>query len=214
MRQAEKAARIGTILDRLYPGADAPLEGDTPFTLLVAVMLSAQCTDATVNRVAPVLFHLAATPQAMAVLPVRRIEAAIHPCGLAPTKARYILKTARLLCSRFNGVVPESFEELERLPGVGHKTASVVMAQAFRRPAFPVDTHIQRCAYRWGLADGTSVAQTEARLKMLFPPERWHRTHLQIIFYGREYCPARGHRLERCVICRRYGIRRRLLPRL
>jgi endonuclease-3 len=196
-----KADRIGALLDRLYPLPPVPLRHEDPFTLLVAVVLSAQCTDARVNQVAPKLFAVARTASAMAALPVARIRGIIRPCGLAPAKAKNIRELSRQLVAKHGGRVPRSFEELEALPGVGHKTASVVMHQAFGLPAFPVDTHIHRLAARWGLSSGRSVAQTELDLKRLFPASDWGRRHLQIIYFGREHCPARGHEAEHCLIC-------------
>ena len=201
MRKREKAARIGEILDRLYPLPPIPLAHEDPFTLLVAVVLSAQCTDERVNRVTPGLFALAATPAAMAKLPVARILSEIRSCGLAPQKAKHIRALSQLLVERHGGVVPAEFAALESLPGVGHKTASVVMAQAFGMPAFPVDTHIHRLAARWGLSSGRNVAETERDLKAVFPAAEWGKRHLQIIYFGREYCPARGHDAAACPIC-------------
>ena len=201
MTRAEKARRIGTILDELYPAPPIPLAHRDPFTLLVAVLLSAQTTDAQVNKVTPALFALASTPQAMAQLSVEQILSAIRACGLAPTKARNIRKLAETLVSEHDGKVPRDMEALEGLPGVGHKTASVVMSQAFDEPAFAVDTHIHRLAHRWRLSNGTSVEQTERDLKKVFPREEWSRRHLQIIYFGREYCPARGHDQNACPIC-------------
>ncbi|RIK93054.1 MAG: endonuclease III [Proteobacteria bacterium] len=201
MTKAEKAARIGAILDRLYPLPAVPLAHEDPFTLLVAVVLSAQCTDARVNEVTPGLFALAPTPAAMAAQPVARIQARIRSCGLAPQKAKHLRALARQLVERHGGAVPPCFEALEALPGVGHKTASVVMAQAFGVPAFPVDTHIHRLAARWGLSTGQSVARTERDLKRAFPERDWNKRHLQIIYFGREHCPARGHDAAACPIC-------------
>lgn len=189
-------------LAELYPETPIPLQFSDPYTLLVAVVLSAQCTDARVNQVTPHLWAAAATPEAMSRLPVASIEAIIRPCGLAPQKARAIGGLSRLLVERHGGRVPSSFEALEALPGVGHKTASVVMAQAFGEPTFPVDTHIHRLARRWGLSNGRSVEQTERDLKRLFPREHWNQLHLRIIFYGREYCTARGCDGTVCEICR------------
>lgn len=209
MKRAEKAARIGTILDELHPQPPVPLLHDDPFTLLVAVLLSAQCTDARVNQVTPGLFALAATPEAMARLPEPRILAAIRSCGLAPQKARAIRALSQQLIDRHGGRVPASFAELEALPGVGHKTAGVVLAQAFGQPAFPVDTHIHRLAARWGLSSGRNVAQTERDLKRAFPEAEWTRRHLQIIYFGREHCPARGHDPAACPICSWAAARRR-----
>jgi endonuclease-3 len=196
-----RANRIMKQLEALYPEVPIPLDHSDPFTLLIAVMLSAQTTDRKVNEVTPALFSEGPTPAAMAALPVPRIQALIREVGLAPTKAKNVQATAALLVARHGGAVPASFEALEALPGVGHKTASVVMAQAFDVPAFPVDTHIHRLAARWGLSDGSSVTRTEEDLKALFPKKRWNRLHLQIIFFGREHCPARGHDAARCPIC-------------
>ncbi len=201
MKRTEKALRIRAILNRLYPRPEAPLESEDPFQLLVAVLLSAQCTDERVNKVTPALFAKAGDARAMAALPVRAILAKIKSCGLAPTKAKNLRALSKLLVERHAGRVPESFEALEALPGVGHKTASVVMSQGFGRPAFPVDTHIHRLAARWGLSTGASVQQTERDLKALWPPAQWGRLHIQIIYFGREYCPARGHDAAQCPIC-------------
>lgn len=199
---AAKARRIGKILDGLYPQPPIPLLHDDPYTLLVAVVLSAQCLDSRVNEVTPKLFALADTPQAMAKLTVERIDSIVRPCGLAPTKAKHIRELSRLLVERHGGKVPRTLEELEALPGVGHKTASVVLVQAFGIPAFPVDTHIHRLAQRWKLSDGRSVERTEADLKRVFPREQWNQLHLRIIFYGREYCSARGCDGTVCPLCR------------
>jgi endonuclease-3 len=199
--RAEKARRIRTILDELYPETAIPLEHEDPFTLLVAVVLSAQCTDAKVNQVTPALFARARTPQAMARTPVPELQRLIASLGLAPTKARNLAGLSQRIVDEHAGKVPDSFEALEALPGVGHKTASVVMAQAFGRHAFPVDTHIHRLATRWGLSSGRNVEQTERDLKKLFPPESWRDLHLQLIRFGREHCPARGHDLGACRIC-------------
>ncbi|HEV7768015.1 MAG TPA: endonuclease III [Thermoanaerobaculia bacterium] len=201
MRRAEKAKRIGEILDELYPAPPIPLEHRDPFTLLVAVLLSAQTTDAQVNRVTPSLFGKASTPEAMARLSVEEILSSIRACGLAPTKAKNVKKLAETLVAEHGGNVPRDMDALERLPGVGHKTASVVMSQAFGEPAFAVDTHIHRLAHRWRLSNGKSVEQTERDLKKVFPPEEWSKRHLQIIYFGREYCPARGHEESVCPIC-------------
>jgi endonuclease-3 len=201
MTRAEKAERIGKILVRLYPEPAVPLEHVDPYTLLIAVLLSAQCTDVRVNQVAPKLFAKADHPEAMARLPVGRIEAIIRPCGLAPAKAKAIRTLSQMLLERHAGAVPQSFEELEALSGVGHKTASVVMTQAFGQAAFPVDTHIHRLAGRWGLSRARNVAETERDLKKLFARSDWGHRHLQIIYFGREYCPARGHDPEVCPIC-------------
>ena len=201
MRRAEKAERIAKILDRLYPMPAIPLRHRDPFTLLVAVVLSAQCTDARVNEVAPRLFAAARTPEAMARLSVARIRSTIRPCGLAPQKAKAIRALSRQLVLEHGGRVPSSFASLEALPGVGHKTAGVVRQQAFGLPAFPVDTHIHRLAARWGLSSGRSVVETERDLKRAFPEADWGRRHLQLIYFGRERCPARGHDAAACPIC-------------
>jgi endonuclease-3 len=199
--RAEKARRIRSILDELYPETANPLAHEDPFTLLVAVVLSAQCTDAKVNQVTPALFARARTPQAMARTPVPELQRLIASLGLAPTKARNLAALSRRIVEEHAGKVPDSFDALEALPGVGHKTASVVMAQAFGQPAFPVDTHIHRLAARWGLSSGRNVLQTERDLKQLFPRDAWRALHLQLIHFGREHCPARGHDLASCRIC-------------
>jgi len=201
MTRREKAERIQKILDELYPQAPVPLDHQGAFTLLVAVVLSAQCTDARVNQVTPALFAEAPDPASMVELGVRRIQWLIRSCGLAPQKAKNIHALSRRILEHHGGEVPRTFEELEALPGVGHKTASVVMAQAFGEPAFPVDTHIHRLAARWGLSSGKNVATTERDLKQLFPRECWNALHLQMIYFGREHCPARGHDLSSCPIC-------------
>lgn len=201
MTRAEKAKRIGEILDRLYPVPPIPLQHRDPFTLLVAVLLSAQTTDARVNKVTPSLFARASTPQEMAQLDVSEIHEHIRTCGLAPGKAKNIRKLAETLVAKYGGQVPRDMAALEELPGVGHKTASVVMTQAFGEPAFAVDTHIHRLAWRWGLSNGKNVERTEADLKKLFPREEWAKRHLQIIYFGREHCPARGHDPGECPIC-------------
>jgi endonuclease-3 len=201
MNRQEKADRIGAMLDELYPDPPVPLDHKDAYTLLVAVLLSAQCTDARVNLVTPGLFALADNPADMAELDVATIQDAIRTCGLAPTKAKNIAALSQLLITEHGGVVPESFSKLEALPGVGHKTASVVMAQWFGHPAFPVDTHIHRLAQRWGLTRGKTVERTEADLKKVFDRSTWNIRHLQIIFFGREYCPARGHDLAGCPVC-------------
>ena len=201
MTRGEKAERVRKILDELYPVPPIPLAHEDPFTLLVAVVLSAQCTDARVNAITPALFARARTPAAMAALSVRDIDRIVRPCGLSPTKAKNIRELSRLLVERHGGRVPDTFEELEALPGVGHKTASVVLAQAFGKPAFPVDTHIHRLAARWGLSTGRSVVHTERDLKRLFPESAWGDVHLQIIYFGRGHCPARGHEPAQCPIC-------------
>ena len=201
MTRAEKAKKIGAILDRLFPQPDIPLGHRDPFTLLVAVVLSAQSTDAQVNRVTPALFRRAAIPAAMARMPEHELLKLIRSCGLAPSKARNLRRLARKLVEDYGGNVPPDIHELEKLPGVGHKTASVVMAQAFGEPAFPVDTHIHRLAKRWGLSKGKDVRQTEADLKKLFPQDEWAKRHLQLIYFGRRYCPARNHDKSACPIC-------------
>lgn len=197
----ERAQIVQSQLEALFPSPEIPLVHTSPFTLLIAVLLSAQCTDAKVNKVTPSLFKRASTPAAMAALPIEEIETLIRPCGLSRMKSKAIHHLSKLLIEKHRGKVPTSFEALEALPGVGHKTASVVRIQAFGKPAFPVDTHIHRCAHRWGLADGHSVESTEASLKRLFKKETWGKVHLQIILYARRYCPARGHRIETCPIC-------------
>lgn len=207
MNKKERALFVSEKLDSLYPDPTIPLQFTNTFTFLVAVLLSAQCTDKKVNAIAPKLFALADTPQRMAKLPREKIEEIIRPCGLAPAKSRHISELSKILLERFDGEVPKTFKELESLPGVGHKTASVIMGQAFGFPAFPVDTHIHRLAMRWGLSDGTSVEKTERDLKKLFPESEWSRRHLQFIYFGREFCPARGHTPQKCPICRHVGCR-------
>jgi endonuclease-3 len=199
--RTEKALKILAILDDLYPSPPIPLLHEDPFTLLIAVLLSAQTTDAQVNIVTPALFRAAPTPAKMAALPVPRILGYIKTLGLAPTKAKRVQALAKQLVEQFDGEVPREFEALESLPGVGHKTASVVMAQAFGIPAFPVDTHIHRLAARWGLSKGKNVEQTEHDLKRVFPKDRWADVHLKIIYFGRERCPAQYHELAECPIC-------------
>jgi endonuclease-3 len=201
VKRADKARRIRRILDDLYPEVKIPLEHQDPYTLLIAVLLSAQCTDVKVNQITPSLFARAATPQAMLKLPVAEIQRVIRPCGLSPAKSKAISGLSKILIEQHGGRVPADFEALEALPGVGHKTASVVMVQAHGLPAFPVDTHIHRLAARWGLSSGRSVEQTERDLKRLFPEQTWGRVHLQIILFGREHCPARAHDLASCRIC-------------
>ena len=201
MTRDEKADRIGQMLDELYPEQFIPLDHVDPYTLLVAVALSAQTTDKKVNEVTPALFAIASTPAQMARLEAEDIRQIIREIGLAPTKAKNLKAMAELLVERHGGEVPADMPALEALPGVGHKTASVVMAQAFGVPAFPVDTHIHRLAARWGLSSGKNVATTERDLKKLFARETWNRRHLQIIYFGREHCPARNHDLAACPIC-------------
>ena len=201
MKRSEKAERIVEMLEELYPETPVPLDHTNHFELLVAVLMSAQTTDLKVKQVTPALFAKANTPQTMAELPVETILQGIRQVGLAPTKARNIKRLSELLVERHDGIIPDSFEALEALPGVGHKTAGVVLAQAFGIPAFPVDTHIHRLGARWGLSNGTTVERTERDLKAVFPKELWNKLHLQIIFFGREYCPARRHDLTQCPIC-------------
>ncbi len=205
MTKKEKAKNIAGLLTNLYPDTPIPLEHQDPYTLLIAVLLSAQCTDKRVNLVTPYLFERAGNVYEMARVPVDEIRDIIRPCGLSPTKSKAIYNLSNILIDKFDGKVPESFAELESLPGVGHKTASVVMSQAFGHPAFPVDTHIHRLAFRWGLSTGKNVIQTEKDLKRLFPKDTWNKLHLQIIYFGREYCPARGHDAISCPICGPYG---------
>jgi endonuclease-3 len=201
MKRAEKAAKIGAMLDDLYPEPPIPLVHRDPFTLLVAVVLSAQTTDAQVNKVTPTLFAKASTPHQMANLTPDEILSAIRSCGLAPSKAKNVHKLAIALVEQHGGEVPRDLAALEALPGVGHKTASVVMSQAFGEAAFAVDTHIHRLAHRWRLSNGKSVEQTERDLKKVFPREEWSKRHLQLIYFGREHCPARGHDPAACPIC-------------
>ena len=201
MTRADKAIRIQQMLNELYPQPPIPLDHSDAYTLLVAVLLSAQCTDARVNTVTPALFAMAGDAHAMARIPVDEIREIIRPCGLSPTKAKNIRALSEQLVELYDGAVPADFAKLEALPGVGHKTASVVMAQAFGVPAFPVDTHIFRLARRWKLSRGKNVEKVEASLKRIFPREDWNKLHLQIIFFGREYCPARGHDPQQCPIC-------------
>jgi endonuclease-3 len=202
VRKKERAERVMQRLEEHYPETPIPLDHSDPFTLLIAVLLSAQCTDKKVNEVTPALFAAGPTPAAMAELDEGKILGFIRQLGLAKTKAKNVRRLAQLLLEHHDGAVPQSFEELEALPGVGHKTASVVMSQAFGVPAFPVDTHIHRLAQRWGLSNGENVARTERDLKALFPERAWNRLHLQIIFYGREFCTARGCDGRVCPLCR------------
>jgi len=201
MTKQQRADHIRKYLAHLYPETPIPLDHTNPFTLLVAVLLSAQCTDARVNLVTPALFALADNPHDMSRIPVEEIRAIIRPCGLSPRKSQAISDLSRILVDQHGGVVPADFDALEALPGVGHKTASVVMAQAFGVPAFPVDTHIHRLATRWKLTSGRNVEHTERDLKRLFPKAEWNQLHLRIIFYGREYCTARGCDGTRCPLC-------------
>ncbi len=209
MTRVERAATIDQRLAALYPETPIPLDHRDPYTLLIAVLLSAQCTDVRVNQITPALFEIADTPEAMAEVPVEVIQGIIRPCGLSPRKAAAISKLSQILIEEHGGEVPADFAALEALPGVGHKTASVVMAQAFGVPAFPVDTHIHRLAQRWELTSGKSVEQTERDLKKLFPREHWNALHLRIIFYGREFCTARGCDGTVCPLCRELFPRRR-----
>jgi endonuclease-3 len=202
MKKAERAELVRLRLAELYPDPPIPLNHSNPFTLLVAVLLSAQCTDERVNQVTPKLFRLARSAKKMCEIPVEKILEIIRPCGLSPKKSKAIAGLSQILVAEHGGKVPADFEALERLPGVGHKTASVVMAQAFGVPAFPVDTHIHRLAQRWGLTNGKNVKQTEKDLKRLFPESAWNDLHLQIIFYGREHCSARGCDGTKCELCR------------
>ena len=205
MTRKEKAAFVSMKLAELYPRTSIPLDHEDPYTLLVAVVLSAQCTDKKVNEITPLLFAKARTPQQMMRLRVEEIQDIIRPCGLSPMKSKGIHGLSRIIVEEHGGKVPQRFDALEALPGVGHKTASVVMAQAFGVPAFPVDTHIHRLAYRWTLSTGKSVEHTEADLKKLFPEDTWNDLHLRIIYFGREYCPAKGHDPWECPICKVVG---------
>ncbi len=205
MTKAEIAADIERILRELYPETPIPLDHQDPFTLLVAVLLSAQCTDERVNTITPLLWEHGTTPQAMIDLGVEQVQRIIRPCGLSPAKSKAIVGLSEILLEAHGGEVPQTLAELEQLPGVGHKTASVVVSQAFGQPAFPVDTHIHRLAYRWKLSTGKNVKKTEQDLKRLYPESSWNSLHLRIIFFGREYCPARGHNPEKCPICSKYG---------
>lgn len=210
MNKKERAAFVQSTLERLYPETPIPLNHRSPFTLLVAVVLSAQCTDKRVNEVTPALFALADTPEKMACVSQECVEAIIRPCGLAPRKSAAIVNLSKTIVEKFEGNVPADFEALESLDGVGHKTASVLMSQAFGIPAFPVDTHIHRLAARWKLSSGKNVVQTEKDLKAVFPRESWNKLHLQMIFYGREHCTARGCDGHRCEICRTLNGERRI----
>ena len=201
MNKKDKIKTIQKVLETLYPKPAIPLIHHDPYTLLIAVLLSAQCTDARVNTITPKLFKLADTPEKMVKLDVGTIEDIIRPCGLAPRKAKAIWQLSQILLDKHHGKVPKSFEDLEELPGVGHKTASVVMAQAFGVAAFPVDTHIHRCAKRWGLSKAKTVEETEKDLKKAFPEKDWIKVHLQIIYFAREYCQARSHDAKKCPIC-------------
>jgi len=201
MTKSERLDFIIHKLHELYPNPEIPLHHKDAYTMLIAVLLSAQCTDKRVNLITPHLFRLADSPQKMVKLSIREIEDIIRPCGLAPAKAKAIHGLSEILIEKYHGKVPDSFEALEQLPGVGHKTASVIMVQIFGQPAFPVDTHIHRLMHRWKLSNGKNVNQTEKDAKRLFPEKLWNKLHLQIIYFGREYCPARGHIKENCPIC-------------
>ena len=202
--KAEKVRDILNILDNLYPDPEVPLQHKDAYTLLISVLLSAQCTDERVNKTTPLLFKQADNPYDMVKMTVDEIRDIIKPCGLSPMKSKGIHGLSKILIDKYNGAVPDTFEALEELPAVGHKTASVVLTQWFGKPAFPVDTHIHRLAYRWGLTNGKNVEQTEKDLKRLIPEEKWNKAHLQIIYFGREYCPARGHVWTSCPICKKY----------
>ena len=204
MTKQEKANDILQILQQYFPEVNSPLQHKDAFTLLISVLLSAQCTDERVNQVTPKLFALADNPYDMVKFSVEEIREIIKPCGLSPMKSKGIFGLSKILIEKYKGEVPDTFEALEELPGVGHKTASVVMTQWFDKPAFPVDTHIHRLAYRWGLTSGKNVEQTESDLKRLIPQDRWKQAHLQIIYFGRKYCQARVHNWKECPICCRY----------
>ncbi|MAJ98737.1 MAG: endonuclease III [Flavobacteriales bacterium] len=205
MSKKKKVIEIIRILNNLYPNPVPPLNHYDPFSLLIAVLLSARCTDERVNQVTPKLFSKGKNANEMSKLEIEEIREIIRPCGLSPTKAKNIKNLSKIICNKFNGDIPKNITELEKLPGVGHKTASVVMSQAFNIPTFPVDTHIHRLAYRWKLSTGKSVEKTELDLKKNFPVEYWNKLHLQIIFYGREFCKARPHIIENCQICTKFG---------
>ena len=204
MTKSEKVSDILKILNKLYPNLEVPLKHKDAYTLLISVLLSAQCTDERVNKTTPALFAMADNPYDMMKFTADEIREVIKPCGLSPMKSKGIAGLSKILVEKYNGEVPQTFEELEALPAVGHKTASVVMTQWFGKPAFPVDTHIHRLAYRWGLSDGRSVEQTERDLKAVIPEKKWNKAHLQIIYFGREYCTARGHDWRECPICKKY----------
>ena len=213
MNRNERAKFVIEKLESLYPETPIPLDHKDNYTLLVAVLLSAQCTDIRVNQVTPHLFTLADNPNDMVKVPVEKIMEVIRPCGLAPRKSQAISDLSNIIIEKYNGQVPDNFEALESLPGVGHKTASVVMSQGFGVPAFPVDTHIHRLAYRWCLSNGKNVEKTEEDLKKIFPKDIWNKLHLQIIFFGREYCPARGHNIDLCPICSVMGRKNEKAPK-
>jgi endonuclease III len=205
MTKLETAAKIKSILDFEFSEVPIPLDHKDPYTLLIAVLLSAQCTDERVNKITPLLFAKADNPFDMIKMTIEEIQDIIRPCGLSPMKSKGIHGLSHILIEKYNGEVPQDFDALESLPAVGHKTASVVMSQAFGIPAFPIDTHIHRLAYRWKLSTGKNVEKTEKDLKALFPRESWNKIHLQIIFFGRKYCPARGHNAFTCPICKEFG---------
>ena len=205
MTKKERASKIHKILESEFPEVPIPLDHKDPYTLLIAVLLSAQCTDERVNKITPLLFSKADNPYDMIKMTVEEIKSIIRPCGLSPMKSKGIYGLSKILIEKYDGQVPKDMSALEQLPAVGHKTASVVMSQAFGIPAFPVDTHIHRLAYRWKLSTGKNVKQTEKDLKACFPIEFWNKIHLQIIFFGRKYCPARGHNPEICPVCNTYG---------
>jgi endonuclease-3 len=204
MTKTEKVTDILNILDQYFPTPEVPLHHKDAYTLLISVLLSAQCTDERVNKTTPALFKMADNPFDMMKFSAEEIREIIKPCGLSPMKSKGIAGLSKILVEKYNGQVPSTFEELEALPSVGHKTASVVMTQWFGIPAFPVDTHIHRLAHRWGLSNGKSVEQTEKDLKRLIPEAKWNKAHLQIIYFGRQYCPARGHMWQECPICKKY----------
>ncbi len=198
----QRAQFVKKTLQELFPHPEIPLQHSDPYTLLIAVLLSARCTDARVNLITPLLFAKASTPEEMVQLTIAEIIAIIRPCGLSPTKGKAIWTLSEILIQKYKGKVPKSFKALEALPGVGHKTASIVMCQAFNHPAFPIDTHIHRCGKRWGLSSGRNVVQTEKDLKRLFPRSLWNKLHLQMIYFARKFCPARAHKIDRCPICK------------
>ena len=205
MTRKERASEIHKILESEFAEVPIPLDHKDPYTLLIAVLLSAQCTDERVNKITPLLFSKADNPYDMVKMTIEEIKSIIRPCGLSPMKSKGIFGLSKTLIEEYEGQVPQDMEALEKLPAVGHKTASVVMSQAFGVPAFPIDTHIHRLAYRWKLSTGKNVKQTEKDLKSCFPIESWNKVHLQIIFFGRKYCPARGHNPRTCPICKTYG---------
>ena len=205
MTRKERASEIHKILESEFAEVPIPLDHKDPYTLLIAVLLSAQCTDERVNKITPLLFSKADNPYDMVKMTIEEIKSIIRPCGLSPMKSKGIFRLSKILIEEYEGQVPQNMEALEKLPAVGHKTASVVMSQAFGVPAFPIDTHIHRLAYRWKLSTGKNVKQTEKDLKSCFPIESWNKVHLQIIFFGRKYCPARGHNPRTCPICKTYG---------